>query len=1101
MMTGKIVYNPVGFFSIHGDPDSSENREAEEMCRLGIHFFTAGALQESINHFIRAVNLNPAISGAYYAIAVCLVKANQWDEAETFLKHEMNLSEPHPGASNLLADLRRKKRPTAGKGETGTLTIFTIPKAFEGHIATIQINAIKSWLELEPRPHIILFGDEKGTGEIAGRFGLRHIAQVKANAYGTPLVSEIFEKAQEEAASELIAYVNTDIILFQDFVSSLAKIPRNTGPFLVVGRRYDIGIWDALDFTEPGLQPSLMGLIRSEGLLHASTGIDYFVFANGLYGQIPPFAIGRTAWDNWLIWGARHYGAGIIDATSSITAIHQDHDYNHSSGGFRQIWFGKEAQINRDLAGGNILTINDAEWSLTEDGQVVPRSPADNLPEPEIRDYIALKLIQAKGAMERNLYRQASDLLEYIDIHLNGQAAPKSLSLLKSLISYISGDVAGGREYLRDEIEHYPGNAEIQPYEGLLKSDGSVPDTESVLKPGFMHILTGMIQANRRSESRRGKTILFINTYYPDFIDSHYRRNPGLSDASYDVQKSSLENACFGDSDFYSRGIRQAGWAADDLIVNCLPLQQAWARENRFAFQNFLDIAIEQVRRIQPDVVYIQDMTLANAGFMGAIRPYAELIAGQIGSKIPEQALLSDLDVIFTSFPHFVAPLRAKGLTTYYQPLAFPEHVLKRPVSAERIYPVTFVGSLVGSHTWLTGTELLQTLCKSDLPISLWGYGIEDHADDSPIRKAYRGEAWGGDMFDVFRQSKITVNRHGEIAENFANNMRLFEATGCGALLITDYKDNLNDLFEIGKEIVAYRSPEECAALVRYYLAHPEEGEAIARAGQARTLRDHTYGTRMEQTADILKRHLRYREEHSRYPAVDHSRISYGHSPISPAAITSQMTSAWRDEKIPERQRALVQEELATMYKGSVAASFRSLADILKPHTAPGSAVLEIGCASGYGYEILSYLLNLPLQYTGVDYSEAMIAMAKDYYPRVRFFAADGANLFFSDRQFPIVISSCILLHTPNFREHIFETVRVAGKYVVAYRTPVCRQSPTRYMKKFAYGVETVEMIFQEDAFIQEFQIQGMKLLDKRIYHADPAQDTYQATYIFQRTS
>jgi SAM-dependent methyltransferase len=1101
MKTGKIVYNPVGFFSIHGDPDSPANREAEEMCRLGIHFFTAGALQESINHFIRAVNLNPAISGAYYAIAVCLVKANQWDEAETFLKHELNLPEPHPGASSLLADLRRKKRPAGRKGETGTLTIFTIPKAFEGHISTIQINAIKSWLKLEPRPHIILFGNEKGTGDIAGRFGLRHIAQVKANEYGTPLVSEIFEKAQEEAASELVAYVNTDIILFQDFVTSLTQIPRNTGPYLVVGRRYDIGIWDALDFSESQLQSSLMDLVHSEGLLHASTGIDYFVFTNGLYSYIPPFAVGRTAWDNWLIWGARRYGARIIDATTAITAIHQDHDYNHSAGGFRQIWFGKEAQINRDLAGGNILTINDAEWSLTEGGQVVPRSPADNLPEPEIRDYIALKLTQAKGAMERNLYRQTSDLLEYIDIHLNGQAAPESLSLLKALIAYMNGDDARGREYLHDELEHYPGNADIRPYKGLMDADGAVPNTESVLKPGFMQVLGRMIQADRRYEPGRSNTILFINTYYPDFIDSHYRRNPGLSDASYDVQKNSLENACFGDSDFYSRGIRQAGWAADDLIVNCLPLQQAWARENGFAFQNFLDIAVEQVKRVQPDVVYLQDMTLANAGFLGAIRPFVKLIAGQIGSKIPEQALLSELDIIFTSFPHFVAPLREKGLTTYYQPLAFPEHVLQRPVSTERKYPVTFVGSLVGSHTWLKGAELLQALCTGNLPISLWGYGIEDHTGDSPVRKAYRGEAWGGDMFDIFRQSKITVNRHGEIAENFANNMRLFEATGCGTLLITDYKDNLNDLFEIGKEVVAYRSPEECVALVRYYLAHPEEGEAIARAGQSRTLRDHTYGTRMAQTADILQRHLRYREEHNLFPVVDHARISYGQSPISPAAVTTRMTSAWQDEKIPARQRALVQEELAAMYKGSVAASFRSLADILKPHAAPGSSVLEIGCASGYGYEILSYLLNLPLQYTGVDYSETMIAMAKDYYPRVRFFAADGANLFFADRQFPIVISSCILLHTPNFREHIFETARVAGKYGVAYRTPVCRRSPTRHMKKFAYGVETVEIIFQEEAFIREFQIQGMKLLDQKIYNADPAQDSYQVTYLFQRTS
>ena len=75
--------------------------------------------------------------------------------------------------------------------------------------------------------------------------------------------------------------------------------------------------------------------------------------------------------------------------------------------------------------------------------------------------------------------------------------------------------------------------------------------------------------------------------------------------------------------------------------------------------------------------------------------------------------------------------------------------------------------------------------------------------------------------------------------------MRLYEATGCGSLLITDAKDNLHELFEIGTEVLAYSSPEEAVELAAHYAKHPEEARRIAGAGQARTLAEHSYEKRM----------------------------------------------------------------------------------------------------------------------------------------------------------------------------------------------------------------------------------------------------------------
>jgi spore maturation protein CgeB len=124
--------------------------------------------------------------------------------------------------------------------------------------------------------------------------------------------------------------------------------------------------------------------------------------------------------------------------------------------------------------------------------------------------------------------------------------------------------------------------------------------------------------------------------------------------------------------------------------------------------------------------------------------------------------------------------------------------------------------------------------------------------EGSPIWRRYRGSAWGSDMYGVLGRSKITVNEHIDLAEDCANNMRLFEATGMGTLLVTDWKPNIGDMFVPGEEVVCYRNPEECLRLVRYYLDHEDERARIAAAGQRRTLRDHGFGQRAAELVSLF---------------------------------------------------------------------------------------------------------------------------------------------------------------------------------------------------------------------------------------------------------
>jgi spore maturation protein CgeB len=115
--------------------------------------------------------------------------------------------------------------------------------------------------------------------------------------------------------------------------------------------------------------------------------------------------------------------------------------------------------------------------------------------------------------------------------------------------------------------------------------------------------------------------------------------------------------------------------------------------------------------------------------------------------------------------------------------LAFEPRVLQRLRDGEPKTPITFVGSMDLYHDGRV--RLLESLCQST-DIKIYGTGVEYSPEDSLIRQRYQGEAWGVDMYQVLFNSKITVNHHIGMAKSYANNMRLFEATGVGTLLVTD---------------------------------------------------------------------------------------------------------------------------------------------------------------------------------------------------------------------------------------------------------------------------------------------------------------------------
>ena len=248
------------------------------------------------------------------------------------------------------------------------LTLFTCPKPFRNHIGIIQANAIHSWLDLGPEVEVILVGDEPGMAEIASATGVRQLSGVELSGEGTPLASSVFRLARANSRHEVLCYLNADIVLLDDFLPAVHKVQEQLMQFLIVGQRWDLRIREAINF-ETGWQEALRRRTQEGGRRHPPAGSDYFVFRRDLFLEVPPFALGRAGWDNWMIFAGRAAKVPVVDASAMITAIHQDHDYSHLPDGQPHYRL-PESLGNIELAGGRemIFRLTDADWRLTQAG-------------------------------------------------------------------------------------------------------------------------------------------------------------------------------------------------------------------------------------------------------------------------------------------------------------------------------------------------------------------------------------------------------------------------------------------------------------------------------------------------------------------------------------------------------------------------------------------------------------------------------------------------------------------------------------------------------------------------------------------------------------
>ena len=202
----------------------------------------------------------------------------------------------------------------------------------------------------------------------------------------------------------------------------------------------------------------------------------------------------------------------------------------------------------------------------------------------------------------------------------------------------------------------------------------------------------------------------------------------------------------------------------------------------------------------------------------------------------------------------------------------------------------------------------------------------------------------------------------------------------------------------------------------------------------------------------------------------------------------------WSDDLVGELQRMLVNYQLFQLKKNNPAPVFKIVESVFKQIEENGLSLLDVGCTSGYYYEVINHYHAGKFKYTGCDYNKSSIDLAKQYYPSVDFFTEDVTNLSFSDRQFDISFLSGVIEHVPNHVQGLEQLCRVTDKYIVLHRIFLTEEE-TFCTKGTQYFVPVIRYTYNKKNFFDILSDNGFQVK----WENEGFFDTNCKTYILER--
>ena len=210
-------------------------------------------------------------------------------------------------------------------------------------------------------------------------------------------------------------------------------------------------------------------------------------------------------------------------------------------------------------------------------------------------------------------------------------------------------------------------------------------------------------------------------------------------------------------------------------------------------------------------------------------------------------------DFVFTIDPPAVKKYKQHGArNVYYLPLGCypPTH---RPLELtdedkeQYAAPVSFVGQLFDDRPEFLCQLLDQ---KVNFWTHWWSNGLQEKYPE--LKPFYRGQARGLGMIKVLNGASIVLNVHRATNSYEGTNMRTFEAAGCAAFQLTEYKKEIGTMFKIGEEIEVYYDMDDLKKKIAYYLERPDERAEMALRAQQRVYAEHTYHDRFREMLSII---------------------------------------------------------------------------------------------------------------------------------------------------------------------------------------------------------------------------------------------------------
>ncbi len=371
---------------------------------------------------------------------------------------------------------------------------------------------------------------------------------------------------------------------------------------------------------------------------------------------------------------------------------------------------------------------------------------------------------------------------------------------------------------------------------------------------------------------------LKISSGYQRHIAVFNKKHPEMVNDDYETIQHKFFGDCFSWADFWKKNLEKCGgFEANEIVFNHELMQKKWADENGFIFNenNWMqEILMEQVNHFSPDVIFITDIYHYASWYIDIKKKISsiKLVIGWDGILWHDEETFDGCDLVLTCVEDTVKFYTTKGKKSHFFPFGFESAIVDKLHDLPEKFDVTFIGSVIlikGYH--YQRMEILYKLSK-EFPVSYWignmtaGWQFLSRPQINrlldgklpELLKVHRlgsinkGELYGLEMFNAFHNSKFVINTHGDNSVGKAANFRLTEATGAGACMVTDWKENISDYFIPGKEIVTYRSVAEATEKIRFLSENENERKKIADAGHKRTLEQYSFEKRVRDFIPFL---------------------------------------------------------------------------------------------------------------------------------------------------------------------------------------------------------------------------------------------------------